>query len=896
MVRKQSGQISRLGDRLADMERELSRLSRAGTGEARQSPPVESAPLVTSAQGPEAEFAYETFPARAPAAEPDSPPTPKTEPVQDRESAPASVAAASRMTESAAETVVSVHPASEGRGMEWRLGARLPVWLGGAALILAGIFLVKYSIEQGLLGPVGRCVLAGMFGAALQFVGLNLFHREGVADRERMAMSLAGAGLAVLYGTLYAASELYGIIPPWLGFLGMAAVTAAAVLESLLMGEAIAILGLVGGFAAPMLVGREAPSPIFFFSYLILLHGGLLFICRRKGFFLSAVLSNVLVGLWLGYWLYMVDSVAEQSEMLIFIILDAGVIVWLLWRRSGDEAPGSGTWKPNRWGILSIASVALALLLSSGVGHLYSANPFNLVFLLVLAAGVMVLCWFRERTYLPAAYMAALLLAVVAFRVLPSAPAVYYLWLAAYAGVFCLGGMLLLFQSERPANWTPLVLGAGVAAFFLFHRDFSRLMPVAFWSGAAALLGGAALGMAPRVSRLREEQATLNAARSFAWVGGFGFVWAVAYGLPSACEASGYAVLIAAACLLWRLTRETAYGHLPLLPLGAVAFKTLSIIGSPLFILLFDSPSSLFSGQAWLETGSLYLLIPLALIAGSLVVVRTLPRLSRRAMEAMAGVLLALGLAIMVKALVFAGVFSGMPSIIERGLVTNGLFVAAFLGFHIAMRSEDHSLHKVALGLAALAVWRVGYLDVFRNPWLTGVATGTVPVFNLLLVEYLPPIVWLSLLARLLSPLGIRFIATGSRVFCLILFFLLVTLEVRQVYHPARLDMGATTDMEIFTYSVAWIALAMGFLIVGTIRKNRMLRLASLCLMAPSVVKIFLYDASELTGLLRAFSFLGLGVCLILIGWFYSQFVFNDQPLNWETFKKSWLAFLPQRK
>ncbi len=42
--------------------------------------------------------------------------------------------------------------------------------------------------------------------------------------------------------------------------------------------------------------------------------------------------------------------------------------------------------------------------------------------------------------------------------------------------------------------------------------------------------------------------------------------------------------------------------------------------------------------------------------------------------------------------------------------------------------------------------------------------------------------------------------------------------------------------------------------------------------------KVFLYDASQLTGLMRVLSFLGLGLSLLGIGWFYTRFVFGGEP------------------
>ena len=52
------------------------------------------------------------------------------------------------------------------------------------------------------------------------------------------------------------------------------------------------------------------------------------------------------------------------------------------------------------------------------------------------------------------------------------------------------------------------------------------------------------------------------------------------------------------------------------------------------------------------------------------------------------------------------------------------------------------------------------------------------------------------------------------------------------------------------------------------------MRVASLVVMLLTVGKVFLYDASELTGLWRIVCFLGLGLCLLALSWFYSRFVF----------------------
>src|ERR1700730_2130411 len=70
---------------------------------------------------------------------------------------------------------------SPSMSLEERLGTQWAVWIGGLALALGGIFLVRYSIEQGLLGPRVRGVVAALFAAALIIAGEWARRTEGLA-------------------------------------------------------------------------------------------------------------------------------------------------------------------------------------------------------------------------------------------------------------------------------------------------------------------------------------------------------------------------------------------------------------------------------------------------------------------------------------------------------------------------------------------------------------------------------------------------------------------------------------------------------------------------------------------------------------------------------------------
>ena len=125
-----------------------------------------------------------------------------------------------------------------GPGFEERVGTRWVVWVGGLTLALGGFFMVRYSIEQGLLGPGVRVLLGGLFALALLAAGEWTRRKESLAAIEPLPIAnipavLTAAGTAVAFATVYAAYALYDFLVPATAFvlLGMVALgTLAAAL------------------------------------------------------------------------------------------------------------------------------------------------------------------------------------------------------------------------------------------------------------------------------------------------------------------------------------------------------------------------------------------------------------------------------------------------------------------------------------------------------------------------------------------------------------------------------------------------------------------------------------------------------------------------------------------
>ena len=214
-------------------------------------------------------------------------------------------------------------------GFEFQFGKRLPVWIGGVSLALAGFYLVKYSIEQGLLTEEVRIMLGFIFGALL--VGGARYIREKnptMADGARIAMALAGAGIADLYATIYAATQMYHFFPPMVGFIGMGATTALAVVLSVRHGMPVAILGMLGGFVTPALIRTDHPSAPMLFFYLFCLVVGLFTAFRKLGWWALSVPMAVLAFGWILAWNFSGNFGPEDGlVMSLFILAISGVIM-----------------------------------------------------------------------------------------------------------------------------------------------------------------------------------------------------------------------------------------------------------------------------------------------------------------------------------------------------------------------------------------------------------------------------------------------------------------------------------------------------------------------------------------------------------------------------------------
>ncbi|MCR4301703.1 MAG: DUF2339 domain-containing protein [Sulfuricaulis sp.] len=210
----------------------------------------------------------------------------------------------------------------------------------GAIVLFFGVgFLLKYAVEHNKFPIELRLAGAALGALVLLVVGWRLRER-----RRDYALVLQGAGIGILYLTVFAAAKLYGLLPLALAFGVMAGIVVlSGVLAVLQNAKALAVFGATGGFLAPVLVSTGAGNHVMLFSYYALLNAGILgiawFRAWRELNVLGFLFTFVIGALW-GHRHYQEAFFATTEPFLILFFLFYVAIAVLFAHRQTLELRG----------------------------------------------------------------------------------------------------------------------------------------------------------------------------------------------------------------------------------------------------------------------------------------------------------------------------------------------------------------------------------------------------------------------------------------------------------------------------------------------------------------------------------------------------------------------------
>ncbi len=828
------------------------------------------------------------------------PPQSAPEPSAQMPSEPESVSLHQPEAEPARITATSVPPVSPSApvavltpmGLEERLGTQWAVWVGGVALALGGFFLVRYSIEQGWFGPSTRVLLGALLAIGLIAAGECARRKENLTGFAGLSSAhipsiLTAAGTAVAYADAYAAYALYNLIGSAAAFVLLGVIAFATFAAALLHGAALAGLGLVGAYVTPLIVSTAQPNFWALYLYLAVATAAAFALARVRMWRWLAISAVVFGFLWTLPGLDALPRIGLAPHLFHtavgFALVAALIVSGLLFGPDSEQ---------GRIDPVSSAAVAVYLLGATLIVLASRHDPLALTGFTVLVAATVAIAW-RADSAAAAVPAAGIMVALVflqfavhihfeqlilaggpASGVVPEAQRVFYgthLALgAAFAVLFGCTGFLAQGRSTQP---TVPILWAASAVFVpiailiaLYYRIYAFEQSIPF-TGLALLLAALFAAATERLYRREPQPGLASAGAIFA----AGAAAALALALAMTLEKGWLTVALAlmAPGVAWVALRRP----LPVLRWLAAAIIILvlaRVAWEPRIVGHDIGTTPIFNWLLW-GYG-----VPAAAfwLAGHLLR-RRADDVPARMAEA-AGLLFTVLLAFLeIRHYMTGGnIYFTSSTLAEIALqVCVGLALTIGLEWlRLRTNSIVHDLGALIIAALTLIAIVIG-LGLVANPMIQPHNIGG-PFINLILLGYGLPAALssaLALLTRKQRPLLYSRIAAVVAVGLAIFYF---SLEVRTLYHGPILTAGPVTSAEQYTYSVIWLALGVILLTIGTILRSQAVRLASAAVVVLTVLKVFLVDMHDLTGIWQAASFIGLGVVLMGIGWSYQRLLF----------------------
>ncbi|MFI4910403.1 MAG: DUF2339 domain-containing protein [Sedimentisphaeraceae bacterium JB056] len=191
-------------------------------------------------------------------------------------------------------------PTSSKDSVEQLIGTRWVLFAGIITVIIGVGLFMKYAYDNALIGPLGRVIIAAISGIAALAIG-EITRRKAYGV---VAKSVTALGFAILYASVFAAYQFYGLIDMFPAFILTILITLASMLYAVSLNEnIIAVLSLLGGFSAPLLITIERNMPFQVFTYILILGCGAMLCSYYRRWRLVNLLAFILTVVNYFLWL-----------------------------------------------------------------------------------------------------------------------------------------------------------------------------------------------------------------------------------------------------------------------------------------------------------------------------------------------------------------------------------------------------------------------------------------------------------------------------------------------------------------------------------------------------------------------------------------------------------------
>ncbi|MDP2716243.1 DUF2339 domain-containing protein [Rheinheimera sp.] len=752
--------------------------------------------------------------------------------------------------------------------LERQLIDRGMVWLGGVALAFGGIFLVRHSLDAGWFSPALRIISAVVMGLLL-VAGSEWLHRKrlfSLALDNYIPAALASAGFITLYAALLMAYQFYQLLPAGLTFGLLAVVAVSASWFSLRQGPVLAVIGILGAYTVPVLVSTGSNNVLALLLYVGVVTTSSVLVeqrVRRAWLWYLPMAAHCL-------WLLAAISSSDRSQLWsvwLALWLSMALLVWL--PRIGIRAerlqpaavPLRQWWPPLRehglGAVMLLLSVFCLWQFNDLTSYVALLALIILLYLMALSDGRSEL-WLWTGGGLALCWVALNPLQAVLTPATPVQPVSWFsgslLQIQLLLALLCLPLLARKWLASR-LHWSAAVALLPVLLLGLSYQlagPVLRLQLQSGWMFYAAVL--------VIVQSLLARRTTLPA---LAFIHSAGANFALTFCFTLHLQAAALTVAIAAQLVLMSLLSFKARLPLPawlvkgllalillrltLAPLSG-SYEGITVLGLHWSLAVYPLTLACLIGAWWLWRGSALQVV----------------------FEGACLHLLAVFISVQTQYWLNGRVLDFNQLNFSTMLVHsfNWLLLAWVYQWRSYHAGRLQRLYQISCGVLLLLAGLLQLqLNTVLNPFYTNQPLGDWPLFNLLLLLWGLPALLCYLLARLGSaqqwpnyyrPAG-YYLAAG-------LALLYIVGTVRHYWQGQSIGLTLITgNAEHYSYSLVFLLLAALVVVLAEIQRKAQLRKAGFALLLMVILKVFLVDLNELTGLLRAASFMGLGMSLVLL-------------------------------
>ncbi|WP_372766176.1 DUF2339 domain-containing protein [Pseudoalteromonas sp.] len=749
------------------------------------------------------------------------------------------------------------------------------LWIGGVILALGGVFLAKYSIESGLISITVRLIIGGVFATSLVVLAEYLYRKhQGNAEYITTCAALASGGVITGFALVLVTFSYYQFISPFIAFAGLGVISLLATALALRFGPLLAVIGIIGAYAVPALVSTGSNNVFALLLYVNFVSLAAIWVVHKVAKQWLWWQSFVGHFLWLSISVFIADNadiwiILATIFVGLYLYVVSSVLGWRLTRINAEALPIKILLMPRKEQL----AIVLSVLLLSLFYILHSFNSSLIIVTILLSC----LC-----LYLPLRHSA------------------FDLW----------PFVSLLFNCFVILNYPPPIELTDSMLTFSGMFLFAQVMAISYFVYAVVF------------QKVHNERPSFSLLLATGPVLLFALSYIVA---PNEVETALYSLwtlylVMIAGYALWQTTRSNhvmakitfwilANTNLALVASMWLNASTLTLaICSQLVLIAYGQKRFSIDLPLWLSKIALTLVMTRITLS---------PWTAKYSNETIVGVHWSLIVLPIITALVYFAyrlhTNLALKKWYEGALVhLVALFVTTETSYFLVGRYPDFNNLNFAelavlsmnwLLLAAVYCWRYKLnerklylyaalgitiasalahvvINTHYNPFLTSIAVGEYFFLNWLLVIWAAPAIVLGVVYHFNLQPSILKISKQKLLLPLIAVFgfLFINGVIRDYFQVNQIWLKlSTSQAEIYAYSVVWLMIAAGFILLGQQRNKAVLYQSGFVILLVVILKAFLFDMAHFDGLYRAISFIGLGLSLVALGWLFTRFKLSNK-------------------